>query len=94
MINWYQLTLLCLIKLSNSEHYIDKMYRMVDKLVRKTRWKAFHFYLDDNELFKNKQNGIFPLRRNPKGDSHLERFENGLYDLIKSLEFRKIKHSQ
>ena len=48
MINWYQLTLLCLIKPSNSEHYIDKMYRMVDKLVRKTRWKAFHFYLDDN----------------------------------------------
>ena len=30
--------------------------------------------------------------RNPKEDKHLERFENYLYNLIKSLKFRKVKN--
>ena len=69
-----------------------KMYQMADKLVRKMRWKAFHFNLDDNETVKNGYSGIFLSCRNPKEDKHLERFENDLYDLIKSLMFRKIKN--
>ena len=69
-----------------------KMYQMADKLVRKMRWKAFHFNLDDNEPDKKEFSGIFPSNRNPKEDKHLERFENDLYDLIKSLKFRKIKN--
>ena len=51
-----------------------------------------YFNLDDNESVKNEYSGIFPLCRNPKEDKHLERFENNLYDLIKSLKFRKVKN--
>ena len=45
-----------------------KMYQMADKLVRKMLWKAFHFYLDDNETVKNRYSGIFSSCRNPKED--------------------------
>ena len=48
---------------------------------------------NDNEPVKNDYSRIFLSCRNPKEDKHLERFENDLYDLIKSLKFIKTKNA-
>ena len=77
---------------SKKEQYMVKMYQMADKLVRKMRWKAFHLNLEEQEFVSKEYGGIFPTHRNPKEDKHLERFENDLYNLIKSLKFRKVKN--
>ena len=53
---------------------------MDDKLVRKIRWKIFHFNLDTQETVQNEYGKIFRTSKNPKEDKNLERFENDLYN--------------
>lgn len=48
--------------------------------------------MEEQDFVKKEYSGIFPTHRNPKEDKHLERFENDLYTLIKSLKFRKVKN--
>ena len=80
------------IQFSKSEHYMVKIYRIADKLVRKMRWKAFLFSLNDKESIKNKCSGTFPLRKKPKEDKDVEKLGIIFFYLTRSLNFRFIKN--
>ena len=65
---------------------------MADKLIKKMRWKALRLNLEEQDFAKKEYSGIIPTHRNLKEDKHLERFENDLYNLTKSLKFRNVKN--
>ena len=49
--------------------------------------------MEEQGIVTTEYGWTFPTHKNRKQDKHLERFENDLYNLIKSLIFRKVKNS-
>ena len=81
------------IPISNKYLYKKKMYQKVYKFIQSLRWRAF-WYLknkdnsDTSNTNSHDYSNIFPTRNSAPECDLLKPFENALYLLIKSIEFR------
>ena len=73
---------------SKKEHY---MVKMLTSWLGKCVGKLSTWIWRNKDLLKKEYSEIFPTHKNPNVDKNLERFENDLYNLVKSLKFRKVK---
>ena len=69
------------------------MIEKVESFVKRLRWKAFYF-CKEKENSENKPQNLFGFKSpaTPPQKEHLNSFENVLYDLIQSIEFKTVRN--
>ena len=82
------------IPVSNQHALMTKLFDETSKLVNRMRWKA-HFYEkgkeENNEEHERKKfDRIFPTRYSAPRSEKLAPFEHNLFDMVKSVTFRRI----
>ena len=79
------------IPICNKQAYTIKLFDMTNKFIDRMRWKAFWF--ENPATGENEQkNYKFPTRRSGPRNDKLVPFEEDLFNLIKSIKFRKIPY--
>ena len=68
-------------------------YLKVESFVKRLRWKAFYF-CKEKESTENKPQNLFGLKSSatPPQNEHFNSFENALYDMIQSIEFKTVRN--
>ena len=69
------------------------MIEKVESFVKILKWKAFYF-CKEKENPENKPQNLFGFKSpaTPTQNKHLNSFENALYDLIQSIEFKTVRN--
>lgn len=75
------------IPMPSKEDYTKRLIEMTEKLVRRMRWKAFH-YLNPDKSNTNTETYGFKSRKSPPNIRELQEFEGKMLKLIRSIEFR------
>ena len=78
------------IPIPSKASYLKSMIDKVENFIKRIRWKA-HFF--DNPMMRNNDSHTnYCLRSNilPSQNPALTSFENDIYDILRSIEFRKV----
>ena len=84
------------IGIPSEKAYTLKLIEKVEMVIKRMRWKA-HFF-DNEEKDKENQNNIkvenygFKSRKCPPQVKDMIQFENDLHQMIKKIEFRRVKN--
>ena len=72
--------------------YTLKLMEKIESVIKRMRWKAY-FYLN-KETQEKQQKNTFGLksRHQPPQCNLLEGFEKDVFDIIKSIKFRKVRN--
>ena len=81
------------IPIPSKPNYLKCMIEKVESFVKRLRWKAFYF-CKEKEKPENKPQNLFGFKSptTPPQNGHLNSFENVLYNLIQSIEFKTVKN--
>ena len=73
----------------NNKSYLKTMIDKVEKFIRRMRWEAHFFesYNDENSQVTTSNFG-FKSQATPPQNKHLNAFEDDMYEMIRSIEFR------
>ena len=70
--------------------YTFKLMEKIESVIKRIRWKA-HFYLNKETQEKQQKNTSgFKSRHHPPQCNLFEEFEKDVFDIIKSIKFRKV----
>ena len=83
------------IPIPSKNSYMKGLLEKAEAFIRRLRWKA-HFYEKGNSVDKDENNNErnnfgFKSNHSPPQNKHLKPFENDLYDMIRSIEFKPVK---
>ena len=72
--------------------YTLKLMEKIESVIKRMRWKAY-FYLNKETQEKQQKNTFgFKSRHHPPQCNLLEEFEKDVFDIIKSIKFRKVRN--
>ena len=72
--------------------YTFKLMEKIESVIKRIRWKAY-FYLNKETQEKQQKNTFgFKSRPHPPQCNLLEEFEKDVFDIIKSIKFRKVRN--
>ena len=79
------------IAICNRRQYMCKLYEMTSRMIERIRWKVYHFekYTDDQDDNNEGLHRVFPTRNSAPANDNLVDFESDIYNLIRSVEFRR-----
>ena len=79
------------IPIPNKNRYLKEMISKLESFIKRLRWKAFFFDFKNNNEFGPQQmeNFGFNTEKTPPQHKDLLSFETDLYQLVRSLKFRK-----
>ena len=81
------------IPLSGRDSYTKQLICKSEHFMKRLRWKVFHFLRrTDSEDIVSNNFGFVSLKTPPKNPL-LYGFENDMYDLIGSIQFKKVRNS-
>ena len=78
------------IPIPSQQNFIKTMICQIGKLIRRLRWKAFFFDQQNHTAAENETYG-FKSENAPPQHKDLNVFENDLYELVKSIQFKKVR---
>ena len=79
------------IRIPDNISYQVNLTEKIESVLKRMRWKA-HFFLNQSKKQDNiKTTYDFKSRLHPQQHPELEIFEKGLFDIVKSIKFRKVK---
>ena len=69
------------------------MIEKVEAFIKRIRWKAYFFELNNNgssqnDPYSRSSNFGFKSQTTPPQNNHLNAFENDMYEMVRSTEFR------
>ena len=81
------------IPIPSNQSYLKTMIEKVEAFIKRIRWKAYFFESYNNESSQNDQDSSstnfgFKSQATPPQNKHLNAFENDLYEMVRSIEFR------
>ena len=77
---------------SDKSSYTFKLMEKIESVMKRIRWKAY-FYLNKETQEKQQKNTFgFKSRHHPPQCNLLEEFEKDVFDIIKSIKFRKVRN--
>ena len=81
------------IPIPSNQSYLKTMIEKVEAFIKRIRWKAYFFELNNNGSSQNDQyssssNFGFKSQTTPPQNNHLNAFENDMYEMVRSIEFR------
>ena len=80
------------IPIPSKSNYLKCMIEKVESFVKRLRWKAFYFCKEKGTLIKKTAKFLcLEVPATPPQIEHLNSFENALYDLIQSIEFKTVR---
>ena len=82
------------IPISSDKVYAKCLLSKIESVIIRMRWRAFFF--DSDEEFEEDESGmkrLFKSNRCPPQNEKLLAFENDLYEIVKSLEFKQVNDS-
>ena len=79
------------IPIRSQQNLIKTMICQIEKFIRRLRWKAFFFDQQNHTAAKNETYG-FKSENAPPQHKDLNAFENDLYELVKSIQFKKVRN--
>ena len=79
------------VSLPSQKEYVMCLISSVETFVKNLRWRAFFFLNPQEKPTKNKF-GFKSLRAAPK-IKELQKLEDGLYDIVKNVKFRKFSNT-
>ena len=71
-------------------NYLKALIQKTESFLKRLRWKAFFF--DNHDSRNDKETYSFMSQRTPPQNPSLAAFEDDMYSLIKSIEFRPDSH--
>ena len=72
--------------------YTLKLMEKIESVVKRMQWKAY-FYLNKETQEKQQKNTFgFKSQHHPPQCNLLEEFEKDVFDIIKSIKFRKVRN--
>ena len=84
------------IPIPSKDSYLKCLMEKVESLIKRMRWKAYFYETNqsanqDDEIL----NDNFGLKSEkcPPANKHLTQFEDGLYDMVKNINFKEIRNS-
>ena len=69
------------------------MIDQVECFIIRSRWKAYFFEKPDQRNSNNSTNFGFKSNVTPPQNEKLTPFENGLYDMMRSIEFKSVRNN-
>ena len=72
--------------------YLGRLVEKTEQFLRRMRWKAF-FFSNPCATKDNKETYGFKSRNTPPAIQELREFENGMINLIQSVEFKQVKNN-
>ena len=69
------------------------MIGKVENFIKRIRWKAFFYDNEDQRNNNNNSNFGFKSDKTPPQNEHLNAFEDDLYEMIRSIEFRRTRNA-
>ena len=69
------------------------MIDQVECFIIRSRWKAYFFEKPDQRNSNNSTNFGFKSNVTPSQNEKLTPFENGLYDMMRSIEFKSVRNN-
>ena len=79
------------IPISSQQNFIKIMICQIEKFIRRLRWKAF-FLDQQNHTAAETETYGFQSENAPLQHKNLNAFENDLYELVKSIQFKKVRN--
>ena len=77
------------IPVPSNEAYLKSMINKLEDFITRLRWKVFFLEKDsEDEMIKSKGNFGFKTCKVPPPNNDLKAFENDLYDMVRSIEFK------
>ena len=73
------------IPIPTKQHYLKSMIDKVEHFITRLRWKAYFFEKPDQRNSNNSTNFGFKSNVTPPQNEKLASFENGLYDMVRSI---------
>ena len=82
------------IPLSSKDVYLKTLIHKTEHFVRRLRWKVFHFLNKSNNNDDDERNTFgFRSPLSPPRNQLIYEFENDLYNMIKTIEFKPVKNN-
>ena len=78
------------IPIVNKDLYLKELVNKTEQFIRRVRWKVFHFLSKSDNV--ERETFGFRTTSVPPKNQLLYEFENDLYDMIKNIEFKKVKN--
>ena len=81
------------IPIPDENTYLSCLASTSENFIRRLRWKAHFFDSKENEEdVVATENFGFKSNNSPKSNHHLDPFEKDMYELIRTVEFRKVSN--
>ena len=81
------------ILIPTKQHYLKSMIDKVEGFITRLRWKAYFFEKPDQCNSNNSTNFGSKSNVAPPQNEKLTSFENGLYDMMRSIEFKSVRNN-
>ena len=75
------------------QHYLKSMNDKVERFITRLRWKVYFFEKPGQCNSSNSTNIGFKSNDTPPQNEKLTPFENGLYDMVRSVEFISVRNN-
>ena len=81
------------IPIPGQKTYMKDMMEMVEKFIKRVRWKAYFFEKQSNDENEGTDTNFgFKTDKTPPQNENLNAFEDDLYNLVRNIEFKDSKH--
>ena len=75
------------------QHYLKSMIDKAESFITRLRWKAYFFEKPDQHNSNNSTNFGFKSNVTPPQNEKRTSFEDGLYDMMRSIEFKPVRNN-
>ena len=80
------------IPIQTKQHYLKSMIDKAESFITRLRWKENFFEKPDQPISNNSTNFCFKSNVTLPQNEKLTPFEDGLYDMVRSIEFKSVRN--
>ena len=80
------------IPIQTKQHYLKSMIDKAESFITRLRWKENFFEKPDQPISNNSTNFCFKSNVTLPQNEKLTPFEDGLYDMVRSVEFKSVRN--
>ena len=80
------------IPIPNRRTYLLSLLDKVENFIKRLRWKAFFFDLNDQTTKKNYPNYGFKTENTPPQHDDLKAFERDIYNMVRNIQFKPVRN--
>ena len=81
------------VSILTKQNYLKSMIDKVESFITRLRWKAYFFQKPDQCNSNNSTNFGFKPNVISQKNEKFTPFENGLYDMVRSIEFKSVRNN-